>query len=101
MWLVKKGHHNQAKESLIKLRGLKYDEKVELSELENLASSNEKLTMIETLTELKSRKNVIPFLIIAVFMMLQVLFSAYLGLPRLFEKILKSYLVEYLCNCRP
>ena len=51
MWLVKKGHRNQAKESLTKLRGLKYDEKVELSELENLASSNEKLTMIETLTE--------------------------------------------------
>ena len=98
MWLVKKGHHSQAKESLTKLRGLKYDEKVELSELENLASSNEKLTMIETLTELKSRKNVIPFLIIAVFMMLQVLFSAYLDY---LVKILKSYQFKYLCNCRP
>ena len=72
MWLVKKGHRSQAKDSLAKLRGLKYDERVELCELETLASSNEKLTIIETLTELKSRKNVIPFLIIAVFMMLQV-----------------------------
>ena len=72
MWLVKKGHHSLAIESLKKLRGIQYDESVELSELENLATSNEKLTINETLTELKSRKNVIPFLIIAVFMMLQV-----------------------------
>ena len=72
MWLVKKGHTIQAKKSLAKLRGPKYDERVELSELENLSSSNDKLTIAEKLKELSSRRNVIPFLIIAIFMMLQV-----------------------------
>ena len=72
MWLVKKGHRSQANESLTKVRGPKYDERVELSELEILVSSNDKLTMVEKIKELSSRKNVIPFLIMAVFMMLQV-----------------------------
>ena len=73
MWLVKKGHQIQAKESLSKLRGPNYDKSVELSELENLASSNDKLTIALKLKELSSRKNVIPFLIMAIFMILQVI----------------------------
>ena len=72
MWLVKKGHQIQAKESLSKLRGPNYDKSVELSELENLASSKDKLTIAAKLKELSSRKNVIPFLIMAIFMILQV-----------------------------
>ena len=52
MWLVKKGHRSQAKESLTKLRGLKYDERVELCELETLASSNEKLQDLKDTVDL-------------------------------------------------
>ena len=73
MWLVKKGHQIQAKESLSKLRGPNYDKSVELSELENLASSKDKLTIVAKLKELSSRKNVVPFLIMAIFMILQVI----------------------------
>ena len=72
MWLVRKNHYDQAKESLQSLRGSNYDVNYELEELKTLAKSREDLTWFEKIKELKTRSNVIPFSIMTVFMILQV-----------------------------
>ena len=72
MWLVRKNHYDQAKESLQSLRGSNYDVNYELEELKTLAKSREHLTWFEKIKELKTRSNVIPFSIMTVFMILQV-----------------------------
>ena len=72
MWLVRKNHHDQAKESLLSLRGSNYELNYELEELKTLAKSRQDLTWFKKLKELKSRSNVIPFSIMTIFMMLQV-----------------------------
>ena len=72
MWLVRKNHYDQAKESLQSLRGSNYEVNYELEELKTLAKSREDLTWFEKIKELKTRSNVIPFSIMTVFMILQV-----------------------------
>ena len=72
MWLVKKGHLLQAKQALLRLRGPDYDYSYEIEELEALVKSKEDTKCMEKLTELKSRRNMAPFLITTSFLMLQV-----------------------------
>ena len=72
MWLVRKNHYDQAKESLQSLRGSNYEVNYELEELKTLAKSREDLIWFEKIKELKTRSNVIPFSIMTVFMILQV-----------------------------
>ena len=75
MWLVKKGHTEKAKNSLLKLRGSKYQMNDELKELENLVKSQGNTSLMEKLKELKSRSNAIPFLILTTICVLQVYIS--------------------------
>ena len=72
MWLVKKGRLPQAKQSLLRLRGSSYDCSYEIEELATLVQSKEDTKWMEKLKELKSRKNMAPFLITTSFLMLQV-----------------------------
>ena len=72
MWLVKKGHLPQAKQALLRLRGSSYDYSYEIEELEALVKSKDDTNWMEKLKELKSRRNMVPFLITTSFLMLQV-----------------------------
>ena len=80
MWLVKKGHLLQAKQALLRLRGPDYDYSYEIEELEALVKSKEDTKCMEKLTELKSRRNMAPFLITTSFLMLQVCTSTFLSI---------------------
>ena len=73
IWLVKKGQLQKAKLSIIVLRGPEYDYMPEIKELEHLTQIQENITMTERIRELRSEKNVVPFLIMALMISLQVL----------------------------
>ena len=72
IWLVKKGQLQKAKLSLIALRGTQYDLMPEIKEMEHLTQNVGKVAIAEKICELKSRRNVVPFLIMALMISLQV-----------------------------
>ena len=72
MWLVKKGHTQKAKNSLLNLRGSKYQMSDELKELENLVETQDNFSLMNILKEFKSRNNSIPFIILTTIILLQV-----------------------------
>ena len=72
IWLVKKGQLQKAKLSLIALRGTQYDLMPEIKEMEHLTQNVGKVAIAERICELKSRRNVVPFLIMALMISLQV-----------------------------
>ena len=73
IWLVKKGQLQKAKLSIIVLRGMEYDYMPEMKELEHLTQNQGNVTFPERIRELRSRKNVVPFLIMALMISLQVI----------------------------
>ena len=73
IWLVKKGQLQKAKLSIIVLRGMEYDYMPEMKELEHLTQNQGNVTITERIRELRSRKNVVPFLIMALMISLQVI----------------------------
>ena len=79
IWLVKKGQLQKAKLSIIVLRGMEYDYMPEMKELEHLTQNQGNFTITERIRELRSRKNVVPFLIMALMISLQVI-RIYLGI---------------------
>ena len=74
VWLMKKGYPERAKESLLQLRGPKYDMNHELKELENLVITQvqDNTKWIDKLKELQTRNNAIPFIIMSTIFLLQV-----------------------------
>ena len=73
MWLMKKGKTNEAKKSLLCLRGNKYPMYFEIKELERLVQEkDENSGFMEKLNELKSRSYFIPFFIMTIMILLQV-----------------------------
>ena len=74
VWLMKKGYVEEAKNSLLNLRGIKYEMEVEINELENLVKSQDHSKWTEKLQDLKSRKNVYPFIVMVIIFGLQVMY---------------------------
>ena len=75
VWLMKKGYVEEAKKSLLNLRGTKYEMEVEINELENLVKSQDHSKWTEKLHDLKSRNNVYPFLVMVIIFGLQVMYK--------------------------
>ena len=72
LWLIKGGHADRAKQSLLQLRGPEYSTYIELAELDGLVKSEDDTKWTDKLKELKMRENAIPLIINATIAVIQV-----------------------------